>query len=337
MSKTRRRIVTALLVLAALLLVLVGAGVWLVMERPLTLERWAAVAALERAGLERRAVATPAGELAVWTGGGGDGNDAGDTLVLLHGAGDHAGAWAEVVPALAAEHRLVVADLPGHGDSAPDDDPLTMATVLAGVVGLLESDVAAASGPPVVVGNSLGGWLALLVGLEHPELASRLVVVNGGGTPGPVDPAVLLPADREEAAALFDLLGAPGPIPGPALDDVVRRVQDGALGRFMAADDHLDHALSGRMGAVAVPVDLVWGELDGYLPPSYAEATAAALPAARLTTIPDCGHVPPRYCPAAFTGTLTRVLAAPPPAPDAEPAAEPAAETAAAAAGEEAP
>jgi pimeloyl-ACP methyl ester carboxylesterase len=248
--------------------------------------------------------------MAVWVGGAA-GKPA---LVLLHGAGDHAGAWAQVLDGLVEEYRVVVPDLPGHGDSAPAEGTIEMATVLGGVVALLESEVVRGDGPPpIVVGNSLGGWLALLVGAQRPELASRLVAIDGGGTPGPVDPAVLLPADREEAAAVLDLVGAPGPFPDAVLDDVVRRARDGALGRFMAAGDHASFDLTGRLGEVAVPVDLVWGELDGYFPISYAEATAAALPAARLTVIEGCGHVPPRYCPDRFAAVLAEVLAAPPP------------------------
>ena len=112
---------------------------------------------------------------------------------------------------------------------------------------------------------------------------------------------------------MLDLVGAPGPLPDAVLDDVVRRAREGALGRFMAADDHAEFDLTGRLGEVALPVDLVWGALDGYLPLPYAEATAAALPAARLTVIEDCGHVPQRYCPDRCAEVLAAVLAAPPP------------------------
>lgn len=316
------RPLAAVLVVAILLVGLAAWAGWLVVKRPMKVERWATVAALEDAGLERVTIDTAVGELAVWQGGpAGDGETAAaaPTLVLIHGAGDHAGAWSTVAADLVRDHRLVIPDLPGHGDSQPAEGVLPMETVFGGVVGLLRAEVTAADGAddrpaPVVVGNSLGGWLALLVGRAHPDLASRLVVVNGGAIPGPEDPDLLLPKDRQEAQRILDLVGAPGPLPEAVLDDLVRRLNAGGLPRFMAADDHPDYELSGRLHEVSVPVDLVWGDLDGYLPMDYARAHLAALPAARLTVIEDCGHIPMRYCPESFIPVLRKVLDSPPPA-----------------------
>ncbi len=317
------RPLAAVLVGAALLLGLVAGAGWLVVKRPMKVERWATVAALEDAGLERATVNTATGELAVWRGGpAGDGETvaAAPTLVLLHGAGDHAGSWSAVAEDLVRDHRLVIPDLPGHGDSDPTEGVLPMETVLGGVVDLLRAEATAADSPadgpaPVVVGNSLGGWLALLVGRVHPDLASRLVVVNGGATPGPRDPDLLLPENREQARRILDLVGAPGPLPDTILDDLVRNLRSGALPRFMAVGDHGAHDLSGRLGEVEVPVDLVWGELDRYLPMDYARAHLDALPAARLTVIEECGHVPLRYCPERFIPVLRQILDSPPPSP----------------------
>ena len=120
--------------------------------------------------------------------------------------------------------------------------------------------------------------------------------------------------DREEARRILDVVGAPGPLPDVVVDDLVRNLQSGALPRFMAAEDHGEHDLTGRLGEVTVPVDLVWGELDRYLPMDYARAHLDALPAARLTVVEECGHVPLRYCPESFIPVLRRVLDSPPPA-----------------------
>ena len=49
-----------------------------------------------------------------WTGGDGD-----RTLALIHGVNDHAGTWSLVAPSLMKSHRLIIPDLPGHGESEP--------------------------------------------------------------------------------------------------------------------------------------------------------------------------------------------------------------------------
>ena len=79
-----------------------GIGAWLVFKRPLTVDAWSTRRALVRAGLERRGVTSPAGRLAVWEGG------EGAPLLLLHGAGDQAGTWADIVPSLLGSHQLLI-------------------------------------------------------------------------------------------------------------------------------------------------------------------------------------------------------------------------------------
>ena len=74
------------------------------------------------------------------------------------------------------------------------------------------------------------------------------------------------------------------------------------------------HLLDGRLGEIAVPVDLVWGESDRYLTLDYARRMERELPRARLTTVPSCGHLPAIECPERFLEILRRVLASEPPA-----------------------
>jgi pimeloyl-ACP methyl ester carboxylesterase len=80
--------------------------------------------------------------------------------------------------------------------------------------------------------------------------------------------------------------------------------------------------LIGRLGEITTPVDLLWGASDRLLPLAYAERMAAQLPAARVTPIARCGHVPQAECPERFAAALAELLAAAPPAPAAEDAPE---------------
>ncbi len=284
---------------------LAGAGLlaWF-LRHPLAVDAWRTRRALAVAGLERTVTEAPSGRLSVWRGG------TGPVLVLLHGAGDQAGAWAQVVPALHERYRLIVPDLPGHGGSGPPAGPLDVGTVLAGVEVLLQRE--AGGGGATVVGNSLGAWIACLAARARPELVRRLVLVNGGPLQGSYGGPSLQPRNRAEARRLMEsLMGPPGRlVPWFVLDDVVRRARIGPIARLAATADRMHRWVMTEedLAGLSVPVELVWGAEDGLFPPAYAERLRAAFPSARLHLIPGCGHVPQRQCPRAFLQVLDGVL-----------------------------
>ena len=238
----------------------------------------------------------------------------GPLLVFLHGAGDHAGAWSEVAPAFKDRYRVIVLDLPGHGRSAPREGPLPLGTVLQGVTFLLDKHVDRDS-RMILVGNSMGAWIAMLYAREHPDRVERILAINGGPLRGRQDVS-LLPRDRDEARKLMALLRDPGspPVPDFVLDGVVRHSRNGPIGRLVATGADMErYLLDGKLGDFRTPVDVVWGESDRLLDLDYARRMEAQLPAARLTVLPRCGHVPLRECPAGLTTALARVLSEPPP------------------------
>lgn len=284
------------------------AGILLLWKRPLAAYTWWSRRALARAGLEKVTVDTRAGRQLVWQGG------SGRTLVLLHGAGDQAGTWSGVAAHLAGAYRLIIPDLPGHGDSAPSAGALSMDTVLAGTREVLDRLVP--DQPVILVGNSLGGWLAMLLALESPERTARVIVVNGGGLMGERPDLTLTPGNREEARRLVSALRDPGSafIPDFVLDDLVRQSAGGPIARLAAERQSVEtHLLEGRIQQIQVPVDLLWGESDRLLDVGYARRMAEQLPAARLTLIPHCGHAPQQECPPLFGETLLKILRQDPP------------------------
>jgi pimeloyl-ACP methyl ester carboxylesterase len=307
------------LAIVAVLVIAVAAAIWFYWRHPIAFTRFLGRTALQQAGFVESTVETPVGKVAVWEAG------RGSPIVLLHGAGDYAGGWALVAPSLAKNYRVIIPDLPGHGYSEPAEGPLKFSDVLRG----LESVVMQRrDGQPVVlVGNSMGGHLALLYANRHTEQVARIVSVNGGGLRLP-RPVSLTPVSREEARALMSLLldpASPMP-PGYVLDDLVRTSNQGAIGRLMQEyGDFEANLLDGRLHEVTTPVDLVWGESDKLLDLDYARRLEAGLVAARLTTLPRCGHVPLRECPAALTRELERLLKEDAPLPKALPV-EPAAQ-----------
>jgi pimeloyl-ACP methyl ester carboxylesterase len=246
----------------------------------------------------------------------------GQPLVFLHGAGDHAGAWSEVAPAFKDKNRVILLDLPGHGRSAPEEGPLPLGTILEGVTFLLDKQVAHGS-RMILVGHSMGAWVAILYAREHPDRVERIVAINGGPLRGRQDVS-LLPRDREEARKLMAMLRDPGspPVPDFVLDGVVRYSRNGPIGRLVAmAADMERYLLDGKLSDFRTPVDLVSGESDRLIDFEYARRMEAQLPATRLTILPRCGHVPVRECPKGLTTALERVLSRPPPEMRAAPTA----------------
>jgi pimeloyl-ACP methyl ester carboxylesterase len=94
-------------------------------------------------------------------------------LVLVHGGAAHSGWWDHIAPQLHS-HRVVAVDLSGHGDSDRRSNYSTQTWAREVVA------VAAHAGldRPVVVGHSMGGWVALTIGVEHPALVAAVAVID---------------------------------------------------------------------------------------------------------------------------------------------------------------
>ncbi len=246
----------------------------------------------------------------------------GPSLVLVHGVADQAGTWFQVASALAETHRVLLVDLPGHGESGPEDGPLPLTTVVEGFeawlvrFGLPKVGRPEESGQATLLGNSMGAWVAMLAGQHLPRRVARVVAVNGGGLAAAEDSLSLLPANREEARRLMAALRDPSSvaIPDAVLDDLVLRAKGGDVSRMFEAKKDLEsHHLDDHLGKIAIPVDLLWGESDRFLGEAYPKRLLAGLPQSRLTLIPRCGHLPQAECPARFRQQLESVLALPPP------------------------
>jgi pimeloyl-ACP methyl ester carboxylesterase len=298
-----------LITVVVLLLVVVLAGVLTVYFHPIAVLSAMKRRALVKSGFAKSTLDSAVGAQTVFTAG------SGPTLIFLHGAGDNAGTWEKVAPEFTGNYHVVVADLAGHGESAPAAGPLKFDTMLAG----LDAVIAKQQAPVTLVGNSLGAWLAMLYAMQHPERVARVVAVDGGPLRGERVDLAKLPANREEARKIWDAILDPGSprIPDFILDDVVRVSHTGAIGRMEPADLQANVVADERLRSLSVPTDLMWGEADRLVPLDYAQRMEAQIPAVRLTTIPRCGHIPQGECPATFSAALRKVLAetAPPPRP----------------------
>ncbi len=214
--------------------------------------------------------------------------------------------WAVHAANLADEFHVLTPDLPGHGASA--DDPFTLDGAADAVAALIERE--AHGGQAVLVGLSLGGYVAMALAARRPELVSGLAV--SGATAEPVGPHAVL---FRGLAALYDVLpdAALGAVTArwlrwrfpPAIADPIV-----AAGFSFGAGAVALRALVGeefrpRLAAYPGPSLLVNGELDLVFRPSEASfARVAANP--RRVVIRQATHLANLDRPEAFTAVVRR-------------------------------
>ena len=246
----------------------------------------------------------------------------GDPIVLLHGWSDSADTWRCVLARLGREERRAVAvDMPGFGTADPLHDGTMLpqldefgaaALAYAGAGAKRNGRRKAARG--IVVGNSLGGCIALRLAEREPERVGRVVALAPAG----LDMARWL-ALIEHDHVLRALVQMPVPLPTRVVQNAVARayrslafadpqaVEPGIVRTF--AKYHPDRAALARMlasgrrllpelhdpfdfDAVRCRVQLVWGDRDRLVFHRGAKRLLAAVPGSELELLERCGHSP---------------------------------------------
>jgi pyruvate dehydrogenase E2 component (dihydrolipoamide acetyltransferase) len=219
-------------------------------------------------------------------------------VVLVHGFGGDLNTWMFTQPALAESRRAIALDLPGHGGSGKEvgsGDPESLADAVEAVVdGLVV-------GRMHLVGHSMGGALAALTALRRPERVASLTLIAPAGF-GPelntafIDGFVHAARRREAIEALNQLVHDPALVSRAMVEEVLRYKRlDGVTAAlttiagawFAGGRQALD--LTGRIGALTLPVQLIWGRDDRIIPVAHAEALVSRWP---VHILDETGHLP---------------------------------------------
>jgi pimeloyl-ACP methyl ester carboxylesterase len=237
-------------------------------------------------------------------------------VVLVHGGAAHSGWWDHIAPQLSG-HRVVAVDLSGHGDSArrAEYDPLLWAREVVAV--------AAAEGlhHPVVVGHSMGGWVAVTVGVEHADEVSSVVVIDSPLNDQPPDERRLRERRRPHRvyATEIDAVGhfrtlPPQDVVLPYVRDHVARgslrpVDGGWTWKFDPDFFGIRLRLRDLLPDLDRPVTLFRCE-HGLVSPEMAVEMTGLVPAALpVIDLPDAGHHPMLDQPLALVTGLRTLLA----------------------------
>ncbi len=206
--------------------------------------------------------------------------DSGDPLVLIHGFGGGLNNWLFNLETLAADHVVYALDLPGHGASSKDvgDGSLEgLAQVVKGFIEVTEL------GPSHLVGHSLGGAVALILALAHPELVSSVTLIGSAALGTEINGAYIdgfieSRRRKDTRVEVEKLFHDPSQVTRQMVNDVLafKRI-DGVeealktlAGQFRNGDVQ-STVLAERLGELSMPVLAVWGQEDQIVPASHAD------------------------------------------------------------------
>ena len=249
-------------------------------------------------------------------------------LVMIHGTSSSLHTWNGWAVELSVHHRVIRMDLPGFGITGPDPShKYSVARDVQFVRALLDSLHVKRA---VLIGNSLGGQIAIETALADTALVSRLVLVDAAGLP-PVrtrEPLgfrlaqmpvarwlsrYVLPRSVVESS-VRSVYGDTSRVNADVVDryyELTRRTgnREAVVERF--EQRVVDSTLITRMKTLHMPTLILWGDRDQIFPVEYANRMAHVLPLSRVVTFPFLGHVPQEEDPKATVPVVDSFLHTP--------------------------
>ncbi len=252
--------------------------------------------------------------------------DGDETLLLIHGMAGSSDTWRRVMPRLAERYRVVAPDLPGHGRSAGNAGDYSVGAFANTLRDLL---IGLDTGPVTVVGQSLGGGVAMQFAYQNPERCNRLVLVSSGGLGHTVNPllrVLTVPGAglvltaltpwfvRDAGNSVRRWLGDRG-IRADRFDEMWRAFDSlgdadtrrSFLRTLRGVIDHSGQAVNAvdRLYLTdAMPTMVIWGTADRIIPVGHAEIARTAMPTARVEILDGVGHFPQIEAPEKVIGLL---------------------------------
>jgi pimeloyl-ACP methyl ester carboxylesterase len=214
---------------------------------------------------------------------------AGAPLVFLHGGGIVEGF--DCFEPLAERFRFVAPLMPGFGQTAINPMIESRQAMVGQIVGVIDG---LGIEEFVLVGHSVGGWLASATAASAGGRVRRLILAApyGANVPDhPLPPVFELTPEEERAMLTNDPTVWEGKVPSgpdPAFD-AARALEGQSLGRFMPGP--FDPQLATVFAAIDQPTLLLWGDDDKIVPVEHAPAWQSAIPNAELEVFPGAGHL----------------------------------------------
>ena len=255
----------------------------------------------------------------------------GPVILLIHGMAGSSATWRFVAPTLAEHFTVVAPDLVGHGQSAKPRGDYSLGALASSLRDLL---VTLGHDRATLVGQSLGGGVAMQFAYQFPERSERLVLVSSGGLgedvalllrlltlPGAeyVLPVACNRWAHDAGTSVFGWLRRLGIQPGAHLEEMWKSYGSLADAPTRAAFLHTLRAVVDVAGqrvsatdrlhlAANLPTLIVWGDRDNIIPVDQGHETHAAIPHSRLEIFEGVGHFPHCEDPERFCDVLIHFM-----------------------------
>jgi pimeloyl-ACP methyl ester carboxylesterase len=237
----------------------------------------------------------------------------GPAIVFLHGHPFSRAMWAPQVETLSDEFRVLAPDLPGYGESPPLAQIMSMRRFADAVLELLDAlDVARTT----VVGLSMGGLVAMELGLTYPERVDGVVLAATTAAPATdedverrrraaadIDANGMLGHTAEMLPRLFGPAASRNPaLTVPIVTTMLRTSPAGAAAALRGRAERPDY---GRLlRELSPPALVVVGDRDAYSTKEVTDQLVAALPDPEVLILPEVGHFPNFEAPEAFDAAV---------------------------------
>lgn len=239
----------------------------------------------------------------------------GEPLLLVHGVGLRAEAWGPQIADLGRDVRVLAADMPGHGDSAPLPLSARLPDFVAWAARVIE---ALGLGPVNVAGHSMGALIAGGLAVERPDLVRRVALLNAVHRRTPEARAAVLARADQIARGDTDPEAPLARWFGPG-DESARRQVAGWLGAVDArgyatayrAFAEGDAVYAGRLADIRCPALVLTGDGDANSTASMSRDMAAAMPQGRAVVIEGHRHMVNLTAPDTVTAALRDWLSRP--------------------------
>lgn len=229
----------------------------------------------------------------------------GPPVIFLHGWRLEGNVWLSLFNSLSLRrYSLYALDLPGFGGS-PTPPPTFQVGDYAALIAAFITKLN--RGPVALVGHSFGGRIAIKLAATHPELISRLVLVNAAGLRQPslsrtisekiakiVKPLFRLPGFARLRPIIYEILGAEDYVAIPSLEPIFKNIVSEDLSIFLPQ--------------IKTPTLLIWGDTDQTTPVDWGRAMEKAIPNAHLVVLRPAGHFSFLDQPRAFAEELLNFL-----------------------------